>query len=710
MARPANIRIRGARPPVPQNTLLGRSSRGTGDLQPLTLAQLRAMGLSSHGDVAVAVSGAVPAIAAGDLLANITGSTAQAIGVTASAYLDSVFSSSKGAILYRDASAWMALAPGSNGNVLELSGGIPSWAAPAATGVTQINAGTGITLSPSPITSTGSVSLATGAAAANLGYTPAHSGNNSDITQLLGLTTPLTVAQGGTGANNVAAAGLGLKPLNQFQLTTSTTLTSGSIGCVIQLSASSTQTLTFPFATEGAYAVINTGTAAWNLSFFSGSTLPSNTIQPGEAMILYCDPNLGGTYYCLAYSTMNALAVNRGGTGAATFTADGVLYGNGTGAIQATSVGSSGQVLTSNGAGNAPTFQAASGGSGTVTSITAGTGLSGGTITTTGTVPLPSGAAAANLGYTPAHSGANSDITSLSGLTTPLSIAQGGTNGATANAARTQLAVPGLTTTNTFTGANTFSGHDLSVNGITVGLGASAVASNTAVGTAALQANTTGTGNTGVSSGALFTNTTGFNNVAVGQNALFSNLGGNSNIAVGNTALFGVTSGSNNFGMGTQSGRLITSGSGNIAIGGNTLGHVTTTNNNVAIGANALSAATGAQNTAIGFNAGTSLGAFSDCVLIGSNTGSSISSSFTVMLSDGAANPVYTANATLKQAIIPLALSLQVYTVGTLPSGMPAGTKSFVSDATTTTFASIVAGSGSNTVPVYYDGTNWRIG
>jgi len=36
--------------------------------------------------------------------------------------------------------------------------------------------------------------------------------------------------------------------------------------------------------------------------------------------------------------------------------------------------------------------------------------------------------------YTPAHSGANSDITSLSGLTTPLSAAQGGTGAATAGA------------------------------------------------------------------------------------------------------------------------------------------------------------------------------------------------------------------------------------------------------------------------------------
>lgn len=38
------------------------------------------------------------------------------------------------------------------------------------------------------------------------------------------------------------------------------------------------------------------------------------------------------------------------------------------------------------------------------------------------------------------------------------------------------------------------------------------------------------------------------------------------------------------------------------------------------------------------------------------------------------------------------------------------GARAIVSDATATTFASIVAGSGGNTVPVYYDGTNWRIG
>jgi len=53
---------------------------------------------------------------------------------------------------------------------------------------------------------------------------------------------------------------------------------------------------------------------------------------------------------------------------------------------------------------------------------------------------------------------------------------------------------------------------------------------------------------------------------------------------------------------------------------------------------------------------------------------------------------------------------LSVYTVATLPSTPQEGTKAFVNDATATTFHSIVAGTGANFVPVFYDGTDWRIG
>lgn len=50
--------------------------------------------------------------------------------------------------------------------------------------------------------------------------------------------------------------------------------------------------------------------------------------------------------------------------------------------------------------------------------------------------------------------------------------------------------------------------------------------------------------------------------------------------------------------------------------------------------------------------------------------------------------------------------------VSALPSAATAGNgaRATVSDATATTFNSVVAGGGSNSVPVFSDGTNWRIG
>lgn len=53
-----------------------------------------------------------------------------------------------------------------------------------------------------------------------------------------------------------------------------------------------------------------------------------------------------------------------------------------------------------------------------------------------------------------------------------------------------------------------------------------------------------------------------------------------------------------------------------------------------------------------------------------------------------------------------------LYTVAQLPTAANAGAgaRCFVTDANATTFASVVAGGGSNFVPVYSDGTNWRIG
>jgi hypothetical protein len=69
---------------------------------------------------------------------------------------------------------------------------------------------------------------------------------------------------------------------------------------------------------------------------------------------------------------------------------------------------------------------------------------------------------------------------------------------------------------------------------------------------------------------------------------------------------------------------------------------------------------------------------------------------------------VFTVGADSVDSLIPF--KLKTYTVATLPGSPVKGWVAMVTDANATTFASIVAGGGSNNVPVYYDGTNWRIG
>ncbi|KKK65360.1 hypothetical protein LCGC14_2974900, partial [marine sediment metagenome] len=72
------------------------------------------------------------------------------------------------------------------------------------------------------------------------------------------------------------------------------------------------------------------------------------------------DSNGDVNFKSLALST--ALTVANGGTGSTTLADGGVLVGSGTGAVTVLALGSSGQVLTSNGAGADPSMQDAAGG------------------------------------------------------------------------------------------------------------------------------------------------------------------------------------------------------------------------------------------------------------------------------------------------------------------------------------------------------------
>lgn len=62
--------------------------------------------------------------------------------------------------------------------------------------------------------------------------------------------------------------------------------------------------------------------------------------------------------------------------------------------------------------------------------------------------------------------------------------------------------------------------------------------------------------------------------------------------------------------------------------------------------------------------------------------------------------------------VVAATIQTQPVTFGQLPNPTVAGTgtRAFVTDSNTATFAAVVAGGGANAVPVYSDGADWRVG
>ena len=207
---------------------------------------------------------------------------------------------------------------------------------------------------------------------AALGYTPAHSGANSDITSLTGLTTPLPTSEGGTGG----AGGTGYAYGN------------GSAAF------SFSPTIPWSAITGGPSAAITTLTG--DVAAGPGSGSQAATVQGLESVP-----------FCTGFTPTNGQAVQY-----TTTSSPNPCY---TAVTSITGVTAS-SPCTSTGGTN-PNIACP-----TATSSQTGLLLSSDWSTFNGKQ--------AALGYTPAHSGANSDITSLAGLTTPLPTSEGGTGGA----------------------------------------------------------------------------------------------------------------------------------------------------------------------------------------------------------------------------------------------------------------------------------------
>lgn len=213
-----------------------------------------------------------PSIAAGTILANLTGASATPVGSTLSAILDSQIGSARATIAVRGASTWGAYTPVTSGCTFQFNGTDTVCAsASPGTGAVRYDASQGLTSGQqaqgrsniaaaasganSDITAlsglTTLLSVAQGgtgggtAAAARSGIGSAASGANADITSLVGLTTPLSQAQGGTGATAApplgqvrltysSASALSVKPYNGNQITVNgapQTVPSAGVSC-----------------------------------------------------------------------------------------------------------------------------------------------------------------------------------------------------------------------------------------------------------------------------------------------------------------------------------------------------------------------------------------------------------------------------------------------------------------------------------------------
>ena len=172
---------------------------------------------------------------------------------------------------------------GANGAVLSTNGsGLMSWVAIPSAPVTTVAGRTGaVTLSITDVSGTIPVNRggtnATTPDAARTNLSAAASGANGDITSLTGLTTPLTVGQGGTGAATASAftvfAGPGVGPTaaaptfralvpGDIPSLPASIITSGSLGLANGGTGASTAAAARTNLGLGTAATLNVGTAA----------------------------------------------------------------------------------------------------------------------------------------------------------------------------------------------------------------------------------------------------------------------------------------------------------------------------------------------------------------------------------------------------------------------------------------------------------------
>lgn len=153
-----------------------------------------------------------------------------------------------------------------------------------------------------------------------------------------------------------------------------------------------TRNITAP-ATSKLYTVINATTGGFSVVIRGAGPTTGITVLNGQSVKVAWNGSdfvkVSGSTVALASEVTGTLPVANGGTGATTLTANNVILGNTTSAVQFVAPGTSGNLLTSNGT---TWTSAAPAAGGTVTSVAASVpsifSISGSPITTSGTLAM----------------------------------------------------------------------------------------------------------------------------------------------------------------------------------------------------------------------------------------------------------------------------------------------------------------------------------